>query len=109
MGHSDEGAGPDNGETGSVTVDTPSGTLHATCSHPEVSSAVDLEVESTGSWGPGQSPITINKNDRTEGCIHRGFIPWHLLDLKINTVKNRNESRIFFPLKQSPGQMAKSL
>lgn len=33
--------------------------------------------------------------------MHRRFLPWHLLNLKINTVKNRDESRIFFPLKQS--------
>ena len=65
---------------------------------------MDFEAESAGSLGPGQSPISINKDDRAEG-IYRRFIPWRLRDLKINTVKNRNESRMFSPLKQAPGQM----
>ena len=65
---------------------------------------MDFEVVSASSLGPGQSPISINKDDRAEG-IYRRFIPWRLRDLKINTVKNRNESRMFSPLKQAPGQM----
>lgn len=70
-GHGDKGVGAGIGETGSVTVMSPSRPGPGRClpvTPMGTQPSARFTPRSTSSWGPGQSPIPINKTRGAEGA-----------------------------------------